>query len=109
MDGAGDGFVNDPSFAELIEVPTVVHVRDRIGYDVYIGRPSKWGNPFHIGRGGDRSAVIAKYRTWIRQQPQLLAALEELRGKALGCYCAPSPCHGDVLVDLVCERLAHKR
>jgi len=32
---------------------------------VYIGRPSKWGNPFVIGRDGSRADVIAKYRTWI--------------------------------------------
>lgn len=79
---------------------TVVHRRDP--HDVYIGRPSKWGNPFHIGaKHGDRAAVIAKYDAWVRDQPHLLAALDELRGKRLGCYCAPLPCHGDVLAYLV--------
>jgi hypothetical protein len=41
-------------------------------YDVYIGRGSKWGNPFVIGKDGDRDEVIAKYREWIKTQPQLL-------------------------------------
>ena len=77
-------------------------------YDVYIGRPGKaqtaaecpWGNPFVIGRDGTREEVIAKYREWIVDQPDLMAALPELRGKVLACYCAPLPCHGDVLAEL---------
>lgn len=59
------------------------------------------GNPFVIGRDGSRADVIAKYRIWIEQQPELTAALGELRGKDLVCFCAPLPCHGDVLLDLV--------
>lgn len=69
-------------------------------YDVYIGRPSKWGNPFVIGRDGTRAEVIEKYEAWLLDQPDLLAALPELRGKRLGCFCAPLPCHGDVLARL---------
>jgi hypothetical protein len=70
-------------------------------YDVYIGRPSKWGNPFEIGRDGTREDVIQKYYRWIvDERPDLLAQLVELRGKVLGCWCAPKPCHGDVLVEL---------
>lgn len=79
---------------------TVIHRREMRPGDIYIGRPSKWGNPFVIGRDGDRVEVIAKYRRWIADQPHLLAALGELRGKRLACYCAPGPCHGDVLADL---------
>ncbi len=77
---------------------TVVHKRD--GYDIYIGRPSKWGNPFRLGPDGDRAAVIALYDQWVRTQPELMAALPELRGKRLGCFCAPRHCHGDVLAYL---------
>lgn len=78
---------------------TVVHCK-RQPFDVYIGRPSKWGNPFTIGRDGTRSEVINKYAAWIRTQPQLLADLHELRGKTLGCWCAPADCHGYVLSEL---------
>ena len=78
----------------------VVHCRRR-NYDVYIGRPSKWGNPFHIGPDGTRKEVIAKYREWVLTQPHLMAALPELKGKILGCHCHPLECHGDVLVALV--------
>jgi len=49
---------------------TVVHCK-RSPYDVYIGRPSKWGNPFAIGRDGDRATVIRKYQQWLSQQPNL--------------------------------------
>lgn len=70
-------------------------------YDVYIGRPSVWGNPFHIGRHGTREEVIAKYREWILARPTLIErARRELKGKQLGCYCAPLACHGDVLAEI---------
>lgn len=72
-------------------------------YDVYIGRPSVWGNPFKRGVDGTRKEVIERYEAWIRQQPELLARLGELRGKVLACHCKPKACHGDVLVKLVEE------
>lgn len=71
---------------------------------VYIGRPSKWGNPFVIGRDGSRTEVIAKCRAWIVAQPALMNALDELRGRDLICWCAPLACHGDVLVELANRR-----
>lgn len=64
---------------------------------VYIGRPSKWGNPYIIGRHGTRAEVVARYRKWLCDNPDLMAALPELRGRDLVCFCAPEPCHGDVL------------
>lgn len=68
---------------------------------VYIGRPSKWGNPFCIGTDGTRDQVIAKYRAWLVERPALIAAAKrELRGKDLLCFCAPLACHGDVLHEL---------
>jgi hypothetical protein len=71
------------------------------GYDVYIGRPSKWGNPFLIGQDGTREEVIKKYRRYILSRPDLLRQLKELKGKKLGCWCKPKACHGDVLVELL--------
>jgi hypothetical protein len=66
--------------------------------DVYIGRPSKFGNPFVIGRDGTRADVIDSFERWVRSQPQLIeAAKRELKGKNLVCWCAPLACHGDVL------------
>ena len=69
-------------------------------FDIFIGRPSKWGNPFKIGRDGTREEVIEKYRAWILTRPDLLAEIPTLRGKKLACYCSPARCHGDVLAQL---------
>ena len=69
-------------------------------YDVFIGRPSVWGNPFYLTKQTTRAAVIDRYRQWIWTQPKLLGRLQELRGKRLGCYCSPLPCHGDVLAEM---------
>lgn len=92
------GWERDPG--ELVRVKTTVVNLKQEPYDVYIGRPSKWGNRFIIGKHGDRGGVVAKYREWIRQQPDLLSHLADLRGKRLGCYCKPEPCHGDVLAEM---------
>lgn len=95
-------------FAPAPERPRVVHCK-RERHDVYIGRPSKWGNPYTVGRDGSRADVIARYELWLAGQPELLAALGELAGKTLGCWCAPEPCHGDVLVRLAeTPSLAHR-
>jgi len=67
---------------------------------LYVGRPSRWNNPFVLGRYGTRDDVIAKYRAWIVQQPALIAALPELRNKDLVCWCSPSRCHAEVLIEL---------
>ena len=87
----------------------VVHCK-REPYDVYIGRPGKWGNPFLIGKDGSREEVIEKYRLYLLHNEQfgknlpdgrdLLQDLPELKGKMLGCWCRPAACHGDVLVEL---------
>lgn len=87
--------------------PMVVHCK-RERYDVYIGRGSKWGNPFshvrsskatHVVSG--REEAIERYREWVQEQPELMESLCELRGKVLGCWCRPKPCHGDVLLELI--------
>jgi Domain of unknown function (DUF4326) len=67
---------------------------------IYIGRGSKWGNPFRIGKDGDRATVIVKHEAWLRDQHYLLRAIGELRGEDLVCFCAPAPCHGDLLLRL---------
>lgn len=69
---------------------------------VYVGRPSKWGNPFVVGRDVATSEeAVAAYRRWILDQPSLLHEVTELRGKQLMCWCsADKPCHADVLLEL---------
>ncbi len=65
---------------------------------IYIGRPSKWGNPYKIGQYGNRQAVIEQYEKYLLNTPYLVRALPELKGKDLVCWCAPASCHGDVLI-----------
>lgn len=69
---------------------------------IYVGRPSKWGNPFKIGVDGDRRVVVELYKLHlaeiVRNEGQ--QALAELRGKDLVCWCAPLPCHADVLLEI---------
>ena len=67
---------------------------------VYIGRPTKWGNPFVIGPDGTRQEVVQKYKDYILSNQSLLSQVHELRGKDLICFCAPQQCHGDVLIEL---------
>ena len=78
---------------------TVVNKRKE-PFDIYIGRPGKWGNPFVMSGSTTREIAIQKYREWILTQPQLLADIGSLKGKRLGCYCKPLACHGDVLAEL---------
>jgi len=78
----------------------VVHCKKE-PFDVYIGRPSKWGNPFIIGVDGTRKEVIEKYLEWAPKQKYLMDSLHELDGKILGGWCKPLSCHGDILIKLI--------
>lgn len=66
----------------------------------YVGRPSKWGNPFQIGKHGNREEVIFKYMDWFITQNHLIDQIIELKGLDLVCWCAPHACHADFLVEL---------
>ena len=68
--------------------------------DVFIGRPSKWGNPFVIGKDGTREEVIQKYKAYILTKFPKEYIVSELKDKKLGCYCYPLPCHGDILKEI---------
>ncbi len=75
------------------------HHGDAPSNAVYIGRGSKWGNPFVLGRDGDRLTVIQKYIAYILSNDALIeAARRELKEKDLLCFCSPKECHGDVLM-----------
>ena len=68
---------------------------------VYVGRPSRWGNPFVIGKDGTREEVLAKFREYaVERMASEPRWLEPLAGKNLTCWCAPEACHGDVLMEL---------
>lgn len=82
---------------------TVVNKHTSTG-DVYIGRGSKWGNPFRIGVDGNRDEVCDKYIAYIwTEGSDLLQQLPELYDKKLICFCKPQRCHGDYLAQLANE------
>lgn len=83
----------------------IVRVSQRVAGAVYIGRGSKWGNPYPITATATREQVIAKYRNHLWEQIKsgaiTRADLLTLDGKPLACFCAPLPCHGNVIAAAV--------
>jgi hypothetical protein len=87
-------------------VTRVVNIRQEEA-DIYIGRAAGprgyFGSPFVIGHDGTRQEVLAAFRAWfgarLRLDPEYKMRVESLRGKTLGCFCKPEPCHGDVIAD----------
>lgn len=69
---------------------------------VYVGRPSKWGNPYKIGKDGNREEVLLKYKEYLDNTSFLYYNNPkiELKGKDLCCWCKPAACHADILLEL---------
>jgi hypothetical protein len=70
---------------------------------VYVGRPTRWGNPFVVGRDGKQGECVTLHRDWLLapERASLRQAVRaELRGKDLVCWCAPRRCHADVLLEI---------
>lgn len=77
---------------------------------VYVGRPSKWGNPYHIGEWEGSSATgyvikrkdaVRLYKDYLQSDKNLTSeVVQELRGKDLVCWCAPLQCHADILLEV---------
>jgi hypothetical protein len=84
---------------------TVVNLKTD-DYDVFIGRPSIWGNRFKITPNRPRLNAIRLYaRELCWEDARLETRLDNLRGKRLGCYCAPLACHGHILAALADGRI----
>ena len=68
---------------------------------VYVGRPTKWGNPFRVDALG-RVEAVRRFRALLEADASLQAqAAAELRGRDLLCWCPMGePCHADVLIDV---------
>lgn len=83
---------------------------DEGGLLVRIDRKSIWGNPYVLDEDGTRAEVIANYRDhYLDFKPSLLMRIgDDLEGKALACWCAPEPCHGDILLDTLEGLLAQE-
>jgi len=87
----------------------VVHCK-RESYDIYIGRPSILGNPYshkpyaHAELVPTREEAIEAFRQYavkrMKNDPEFAEAIWACAGKVLGCWCAPQPCHGEVILEL---------
>lgn len=88
--------------SHVMSETTVVNRRTS-EFDVAIDRSSPFGNPFHLRNDGDRPTVLAKYREYfmrrVQQDSKFRARVLALRGKRLGCHCAPKLCHGMIIVE----------
>jgi hypothetical protein len=88
----------------MVEVVNLKYCKDwgKSG-DFKIDRTTKWGNPYLIGKDGDRDDVCNKYAIYIRNQLQNgnLNIKELQNAKRLGCWCKPLRCHGDELKKII--------
>lgn len=82
------------------DLATIAYAESK-GLYVRADRFSDWGNPFELGKDGDRDEVCNNYANhYLPFKPSLLKKVNELRGKALGCWCAPERCHCDTLKNI---------
>jgi len=80
------------------------HMRNAPEDAVYVGRPSMWGNPFEINKDTTREQAVAKFEAFLAEAPQnYIVIKEQLKGKDLVCFCAPLPCHADILLRIANE------
>lgn len=93
----------------------VKNMRTYKGIGEYVGRPSPLGNPFPIGPDESRETVIQRYHTWLRSQleydtsarkefERLQQIYRDTGSLILICWCAPLPCHADVIRRMILDR-----
>jgi len=72
-------------------------------YDVFIGRPGDFGNPYPLWEEKKRESCIESYRRYflnkMNKDPEFRHKVLALKGKRLGCYCKPKLCHGDIIAE----------
>jgi hypothetical protein len=70
---------------------------------IYVGRPTKWGNPFQLDKETQREVAISAYEGWLRQKLRRdRHFLDPLKGKDLACWCPlDKPCHADVIIKIL--------
>lgn len=87
-------------------VPWLV-AEDLLTYVGHAGPRHQWpesafANPFVNLASKNRADMVDRYRAWLHDRSDLLRRIPaELTGRALGCWCAPAPCHADVLAEEV--------
>jgi hypothetical protein len=67
---------------------------------VYVGRPSRWGNPYRVGVHGTAEECVRLFEARYGNDADYRAAVRtELAGKSLACWCkVGQPCHAAVLL-----------
>ena len=70
------------------------------GHFQRIDRNSQWGNPYELGKDGDRDTVCNSHIYYFKKKLSLHQQLMDIKGKVLGCWCYPERCHGNYLKDL---------
>lgn len=100
LDNREDANIVYPAFENH---PLVTHISK--AHTVYVGRPSKYGNPYVIGVHGDRLECIELFRKLVARRMKLYPSykqeiINELRGQLLGCHCDPLPCHATILAEI---------
>lgn len=85
-------------------ITKVINISSGEPYDVYIGRGSRWGNPFVIGVHGSREECIEQFKQLLINDENLIKDIDKLEGKVLGCHCKPKLCHGDIYCDILNRR-----
>jgi len=107
----------DSEIVVLPEIPTRVAHCKRSSFDIFVGRPSLWGNPFSHKpsaiakcKVGSREEAVQAYDDWLAgikyqevnpdQRKWILEHIYQLKGSVLGCFCFPNKCHGNILARL---------
>ncbi len=95
-----------PTRVVQLELTLVVNKDRGDAYDTYIGRGTKWGNPYQIGQDGDRDEVIRKFaydfdRGFLKVFENFDKNISSIKGKVIACHCKPYACHGDVIAAYV--------
>ena len=83
-----------------LETDNHIYIGRNLSFYVKGAHKSKWANPFSIRKYG-REECLKKYEEYIINNDALRSQLCELKGKILGCWCHPAPCHGDILITLL--------
>jgi hypothetical protein len=87
---------------------SVVNIKTGARCDVYIGRSKRpmdgfFGNPFEIGKDGDRETVLKRFKHYFEERlkfdREFKSRVLALRGKILGCFCLPEKCHGEIIAE----------
>ena len=93
-----------------MNTPTRIQLKRTKGWrlppnTVVVSRPSKWGNPFKVGRDGNAQVCVEAYRELVRSNAIRMHQIRhELEGKSLACWCGlGEPCHADVLLQIANE------